>query len=40
MGNRMAMPVRSGVLILALLLLALMFLLAGGAALRESVTVD
>jgi hypothetical protein len=34
------MPIRSGVLILALLLLALMFLLAGGAALRESVTID
>jgi len=34
------MPVRSGVSILAALLLALMFLLAGGAALRESVTID
>src|ERR1035438_6273392 len=34
------MPVRSGVSILALLLLATMFLLAGGAALRESVAVD
>ena len=34
------MPIRSGVSILALLLLALMFLLAGGAALRESVTID
>ncbi|MGD0873003.1 MAG: glycosyltransferase family 39 protein [Bryobacteraceae bacterium] len=34
------MPTRSGISILALLLLALMFLLAGGAALRESVTID
>jgi len=34
------MPTRSGILILALLLLVLMFLLAGGAALRESVTID
>jgi hypothetical protein len=34
------MSTRSGVSILALLLLALMFLLAGGAALRESVTID
>jgi hypothetical protein len=34
------MSVRTGVSIAALLLLALMFVLAGGAALRESVTVD
>jgi hypothetical protein len=34
------MSVRTGVSILALLLLSLMFLLAGGAALRESVTID
>jgi hypothetical protein len=34
------MTVRSGVSILALVLLALMFLLAGGAALRESVAID
>ncbi len=34
------MPVRSGASILAFLLLALMFLLAGGAALRESVAID
>ena len=34
------MPVRSGVSILAFLLLAMMFLLAGGAALRESVAID
>jgi hypothetical protein len=34
------MPIRSVISILALLLLALMFLLAGGAALRESVTID
>src|SRR5208283_320873 len=42
MGNsqRRPMSVRSGVSILALLLLAFMFLLAGGAALRESVTID
>ena len=34
------MPIRSGVSILAFLLLAMMFLLAGGAALRESVAID
>jgi hypothetical protein len=34
------MRIRSSISVLALLLLALMFLLAGGAALRESVTVD
>src|ERR1017187_2993548 len=34
------MPIRSVISILALLLLALMFLLAGGAALRESATID
>jgi hypothetical protein len=34
------MPIRSGVSILALVLLATMFLLAGGAALRESVAFD
>ena len=34
------MPIRYGVSILAILLLAMMFLLAGGAALRESVAVD
>ena len=34
------MPIRSSVSILAILLLAMMFLLAGGAALRESVAVD
>jgi hypothetical protein len=34
------MPVRSSVSILAILLLAMMFLLAGGAALRESVAID
>jgi len=34
------MPVRSTTSVLALLLLAMMFLLAGGAALRESVAVD
>src|SRR5882757_3233825 len=34
------MPVRFAVSTLAMLLLALMFLLSGGAALRESVTID
>ena len=34
------MRIRSSVSVLAFLLLALMFLLAGGAALRESVTID
>src|SRR5664279_6178312 len=39
-SQRMSMPVRYSVSIAALLLLAVMFLLAGGAALRESVTID
>src|SRR5664279_5202838 len=39
-SQRMSMPVRYSVSILALLMLAMMFLLAGGAALRESVTID
>src|SRR5450755_3857318 len=34
------MPIRSSVSILAILLLAMMFLLGGGAALRESAAID